>query len=370
METTQPPPKSASAGCPELAQRPVRGIGRPRLGLLALCGLAALLLLGCRQDEIEHYTAPRSEPQVLLAAIVPHGGRTWFFKLTGPSSVVAEHKKEFDQFLGSVHFTDKAEPPVEWKVPEGWQEEPGNKLRYATFRIGPKDGTTELSVTSFEGQTGSLLANVNRWRGQIGLSGIEEDDLGKVTSETKVDGAAATLVDMTGPDTARGNERMAAFMAANKGGGARAARPLKYTTPPGWDEEAEPSPPRVAAFHVREGGRRVEVTVMTFPGDVGGLRANVDRWRQELGLGPAGDEDLKKDVRQVEVDGSAAFFADLTGPESAGRNRTLVVTVPRGEQTWFIKMKGPADLVEGQKAAFEAFVQSVHFEGGPGGKHE
>jgi hypothetical protein len=379
METTHPPHKSASTGCPEMARLPVIGIGRPRLGLLALCGLAALL--GCRQDEIQHYTAPKSEPLVLgsgqdegpvrlLAAIVPHGDRTWFFKLTGPPTVVAEHKQEFDQFLGSVHFTDKAEPPVEWKVPEGWQEEPGNKVRYATFHIGPEDGPAELSVTSFEGQVGSLLANVNRWRGQIGLAEIKEDELGKLTSETKVDGGAATLVDMTGQGTGKGNKRMAPFLSANRGGGARPAAPLKYTTPPGWEEESNPAPPRVAAFRVSDGRRTAEVTVIPFPGEVGGLQANVDRWRRQVGLGPASDEDMKNDVRKVEVDGSAAAYADVTGPESAGRTRILGVVVPRGEQSWFFKMQGPADLLERQKAAFEAFVKSVHFEGGPGGKHE
>ena len=37
--------------------------------------------------------------------------------------------------------------------------------------------------------------------------------------------------------------------------------------------------------------------------------------------------------------------------------------LPRGEQTWFFTIKGPADLVEKQKSAFEAFVKSVRFDG-------
>jgi hypothetical protein len=344
------------------------------LPLLALCGATALLLLGCRQDQIEHYQAPKSEPLVLaggqdegpvrlLAAIVPHGDRTWFFKLTGPPAVVAEHKDEFDKFLGSVHFSDKADKPVEWNVPEGWQEEPGNQVRYATLRVAG----AELSVTSFEGQAGTLLANVNRWRGQIGLADVQEDELGRLTSETKVDGGPATLVDMEGHAAGKG-KKMPPFMAANKGGGSRPVSPLKYTTPPGWDEE-EPAPPRVAAFHVSEGGRTAEVTVIPFPGDVGGLRANVDRWRRQVGLGPASDEDMKNDVRRVEVDGSPAASVDVAGTGSSA-SRILGVVLPRGEQSWFFKMQGPAELVERQKPAFEAFVKSVHFEGGPGGKHE
>jgi hypothetical protein len=38
--------------------------------------------------------------------------------------------------------------------------------------------------------------------------------------------------------------------------------------------------------------------------------------------------------------------------------------------TWFIKMRGPADLVGRQLAAFEAFLKSVRFDGGTGANHE
>jgi hypothetical protein len=351
-----------------------------RLGLLALCGAAALLVLGCQQDEIASYRAPKSEPLALgsgqdegpvrlLAAIVPHGGRTWFFKLSGPPEVVEEHKQEFDTFLGSVHLTDKADKPVEWKAPEGWQEEPHPTAQFAVaeLKIGEGDRRATMTITP---AGGDLLTNVNRWRGQIGLPPAEENELGKLTTEGKVGGDKATLVDMKGPGGAKGKAPMAPFMAANKGGGARPAAPLKYTTPPGWDEESDPAPPRVAAFQVSEGGRKAEVTVIPFPGEVGGLRANVDRWRRQVGLGPASDENLKKDLREVEVDGTAAVYADVTGPASAGGSRILAVLVPRGGQSWFFKMQGPADLIERQKPAFEAFVKSVHFEGGPGGKHE
>ena len=381
MEITPPSHGTLPPGCPETAPFCVNRIGGWRLGVLLLCGAAGLLLLGCRQDEIRHYQAPKSEPLPvaaagdegpvrLLAAIVPHGDRTWFFKLTGPPPVIAEQKESFDKFLDSVHFTGKAEPPVEWKVPEGWQQEPGNQVRYATFKIAAKDGTAELAVTSFEGQTGSPLANVNRWRGQIGLPDIKEDELGKVTTEAKVDGEKATGVDMTGPGGLKG-KKVPPFMAANKGGGPRpVAAPLKYTTPPGWEEESSPPPPRVAAFQVGDGKQAAEVTVIPFPGDVGGLVANVNRWRNQVGLPPAEEDEVRRDVRSIEVDGNPGEFVDLTGPESAGHKRVLGVLVPRGGQSWFFKMQGPADVVEGQKAAFEAFLKSVHFGGGPGGNHE
>ena len=48
--------------------------------------------------------------------------------------------------------------------------------------------------------------------------------------------------------------------------------------------------------------------------------------------------------------------------------RILGVVVLRRGQTWFFKMTGPADLVEKQKPAFEAFLKSVRFDGGNGAK--
>ncbi|MDP3070049.1 MAG: hypothetical protein Q8N18_07150 [Opitutaceae bacterium] len=41
-------------------------------------------------------------PMRTLAAIVPHAGSTWFFKLTGPDALVAKEKAAFMAFLDTV----------------------------------------------------------------------------------------------------------------------------------------------------------------------------------------------------------------------------------------------------------------------------
>jgi hypothetical protein len=43
------------------------------------------------------------QAQRLLGVIVPFNGGTWFFKLTGPDSLVAGEKPEFLEFLRTVH---------------------------------------------------------------------------------------------------------------------------------------------------------------------------------------------------------------------------------------------------------------------------
>src|SRR5438067_1529383 len=144
---------------------------------MILCGVAALLLLGCQQDEIRSYRVPKPEATRLLAVIIPHGDRTWFFKLMGPASQIDEQKGTFDQFVRSVRFTDRADAPIAWTVPKGWEEGPKSQMRHATFYIGPEEHRLELTVFGFSDQAGSVLANVNRWRGQIGLKEISESEL-------------------------------------------------------------------------------------------------------------------------------------------------------------------------------------------------
>src|SRR5260370_25508940 len=165
------------------------------LRLSGVCGITALLLGGCQQDEIRSYKTAKEEsvhlnlpnadrPAVrLLAAIFTHGDRTWFFKLLGPVSEVAEHKAEFDGFIRSVHFTDQAREPITWTVPEGWRREPGSELRYATVRLGPKDSRLLVTVVALGAAAGSMLANVNRWRGHIGLPEVTEPQLSNLASE-------------------------------------------------------------------------------------------------------------------------------------------------------------------------------------------
>lgn len=339
--------------------------------ILTFCGsLAALVLLGCEEEKIRHYRAPKldTQPKVrLLAAIVPHRDRTWFFKLVGPSAAVNEQKEAFDTFLRSVHFTGQDGKPMTWTIPEGWKEEPGSEMRYATFRIGSKDRPLELTVIGLGREAGSILDNVNRWRGQIGLKPVSEAELNQVTGGLKIDGVEAKLVDMEGESSGK-PASMPPFAAAARPPLERApSRPqLNYRAPDGWKEIPPQDRISLTAFRVSDGSKTAIVTVTALSGPAGGLLGNVNRWREQVQLGPIDEEQLHKDVKEVRVDGLPAQYVDLVGPESAGprRERILSVLVARDGQSWFIKMKGQPELVGAQKPAFEAFLHTVKFGGG------
>jgi len=57
-----------------------------------------------------------------------------------------------------------------WITPKHWTEGKLSSMRLASYTIPFNGGTGDLSITNFSGDGGGLLANVNRWRGQLNLS--------------------------------------------------------------------------------------------------------------------------------------------------------------------------------------------------------
>lgn len=129
----------------------------------------------------------------------------------------------------------------------------------------------------------------------------------------------------------------------------------KWDVPKNW-EEGPASSVRRASYVVKgENGQAVDIAVTVFPGDVGGMGANINRWRGQLGLA-AGEQTTST---ALDVNGQSATLVDLKN-EATGK-RMLVATVPNAGNSWFFKMNGDAALVEAQKEAFLDFVKSVKF---------
>lgn len=165
---------------------------------------------------------PPDQNQVtrILGAILDRQGMTWFVKMTGPDTLVASQKSAFIDFLKNLSFASAAPamaasapaaaenamatPPMEsssakpaWKMPESWKELSPGPMQVAKFQTPGENGATaEVTVAVFPGDVGGTLANVNRWRGQIGLPPVEEGDLAKVTAPLDLGGNKAILVDM------------------------------------------------------------------------------------------------------------------------------------------------------------------------------
>ena len=86
---------------------------------------------------------------------------------------------------------------LEWTLPEAWElSDKKSMMRIATFVV--KDNK-ELSVSAskFGGQAGGELANVNRWRGQLGLSPVSAEELAKTLEVIDTKAGKAKLVDIS-----------------------------------------------------------------------------------------------------------------------------------------------------------------------------
>lgn len=90
---------------------------------------------------------------------------------------------------------------VSWTMPAGWKEEPGNGMRLATF-VPPQDaGRSEATVVALPGDAGGEMANVNRWRGQIGQTPIDAGLLASARQSVKSSLGPVAVYDFTGEGT-------------------------------------------------------------------------------------------------------------------------------------------------------------------------
>ena len=177
---------------------------------LATMSVVALLLItsGCKpEDEVRTYTVAREkEPEKtptaqpgaadkfrMLGAIIPaEPGYSWFVKIVGPSEVVNPHAADFDEFVKSIRPGMGAQKLV-WTIPAKWTVAPQKPTRLVTLRAGP----AEMYLSGPFG--GTLLDNVNRWRKEVGLRELKNDELKETLSEIPSNGGQATRVDLSGP---------------------------------------------------------------------------------------------------------------------------------------------------------------------------
>lgn len=85
---------------------------------------------------------------------------------------------------------------LKWTAPKGWTEQEGTGMRFATL-VPPGPGKAEMSVIMLPGPAGGELANVNRWRGQIGLPPIDEAALAAARKVVKSKAGNVSVYDFT-----------------------------------------------------------------------------------------------------------------------------------------------------------------------------
>ncbi len=281
-------------------------------------------------------------------------------------------------------------------------------MRLATY----KAMGVEVSVAAFPGDVGGMLANINRWRGQVGAAPVTEQELPSLVQEIQ---SAPSNVSMTSISGAGEKQLLGAIITPGDGqtwfvkgiataqqvqslrpsfeefaksfrlvGGGTAAsipdlppaapqgmgnssvpiaknqdsvieaRLATWKAPEHWKPEANSGGIVAAAFAIANDGGNARATATSLNNDGGGVLANINRWRDQLGLSPASD--LAGAGAQNLSNGAA--MVDVVN--SANSERMIGAIVPAGNgSTWFFKLKGAPASVEREKAAFEQMVRGV-----------
>jgi hypothetical protein len=364
-----------------------------------LVAALAVVWVGCRKDEVRVYEAPKDAPAPAMAAASP---------TPGTAAPAARDGASADR------------PSVPWTVPAGWEERPNaSGMRVASYGVTTADGrSVDISVVALGEQAGTELDNVNRWRQQLKLEAATPEQLATMGDMVPIGKTSARLYDLAsttpildGKYKARtlaamlGQGRMTVFFKAygedalvqeqkpkvlawlasvQAGGGEAEANPPARPTVPGgtpppsaaaattpggggelpaWEVPAGwkaggPRPMRLASFEIPGGATPGDVSISALSSGGGGLLANVNRWRGQVGLGPVDETQLTAESQAVQLaGGQKGTVVDLAGAKS----RILGAIVPVGDRVWFFKLTGDNALVGREKANFVKFVESARF---------
>lgn len=138
---------------------------------------------------------------------------------------------------------------------------------------------------------------------------------------------------------------------------AEAAPDVRFMLPAGW-QDLGASGMRKANLLIADPSGNIEVTALTFPGDVGGLAANINRWAGQVGLEAYPEADIETIAAEYSISNHKGRYVKLAGAEQS----ILAGILPFHGTTWFFKMKGPSEATLGQEENFKAFLDSVQIE--------
>jgi len=134
----------------------------------------------------------------------------------------------------------------------------------------------------------------------------------------------------------------------------------EWETPEHWSE-TEGSQFSLIDFEALHGDSRAAISVTKLAKAAGGLSANVNRWRKQIGLEEINDPQFESFV----VDGNPGWFVEMSGTRDGKPATTLgvihTITYSTAQETWFYKITGDTDAVMKERDTFRNYVQSASY---------
>ncbi|MCM8542704.1 MAG: hypothetical protein NE328_20730 [Lentisphaeraceae bacterium] len=363
--------------------------------------LSCLLFTSCQEKDkirvlevdtgVDHKKAVKEEKampslaenvNLIMGIVIPTSNRQWFIKMAGPYEEF-ENKDVtpmFDKLRETIRFDDYSVEVVTFELAEGWvfKREKG----FIHSSITHPKYSSKFTISSARG---SLLDNVNRWYGQLGMQPITDFGLTQVVQKINFNGYFALAIPVVKSRNAtqsanphgsnpHGNnphnhapEEKKLATAPSKG--IRIAFGLadeqtwyikmagssntlikekanfeafsksfkfkdgkaEWTVPEGWEKRAGGSM-SVGTFSVAD----AMVTVIPLAAQSGSLDMNVNRWRGQIGLASVPLAEIEKSLNKLSVGGNEFnyIFLSNTSSDSGGskvsRDSGLDFNVPDG----------------------------------------
>lgn len=116
-----------------------------------------------------------------------------------------------------------------------------------------------------------------------------------------------------------------------------------------------------AAYALPSGGR---VTISKLGGDGGGLAANINRWRGQVGFKPLPEKEVTGQPLKIADSQEEMLLFNLTSADSAADAEGILAGVlPLKTEIWYFKFSGPVGVLRKTEGVFAEFLRSVRIAG-------
>lgn len=134
---------------------------------------------------------------------------------------------------------------------------------------------------------------------------------------------------------------------------------LVWRAPDHWQEQTAAGFRRGSYLIPGPEGTNADLSIIAFPGDAGGLTANLNRWRNQIGLPSRSSDEVKAAIEHIDTPIFHVDLVDYSG-EADGRPVRIIGAILEHEgESWFFKLMGAAEVVAGETEAFRTFIQTV-----------
>ncbi len=168
-------------------------------------GLTALLAAtGCQKEEITTYRVPKEA----LPAAQPAAAST---APTAPAAATGTGGSS----MANTPVATASGNALVWTAPSTWSAKPAGSMRKGLSAVKGDGGEADMAITAFPGDVGGDLANLNRWRGQIGLPPVDQKEFDRTTVHIDRNGLHMNVVDIAG--TGANAQRIIGAMVPHQG---------------------------------------------------------------------------------------------------------------------------------------------------------